>query len=153
MENKEPIQILLDPCHCLKLIRNTFGDFKVFIDGDGGRIDWEFKKKLYNLQETEGFNLANKLKRSHLLYFKQKMKVKLAAQLFSKSVADALDFCCKELKLKDFEECVPTINFIRKMNVSFDILNSHSIVAFDNKRAICESNVERINETVTNSVQ
>lgn len=80
--SENPIQVLLDACHCLKLIRNTFGDYKVFIDREGGVIYWEFLKKLNNLQEKEGLHFANKLRRSHVLFFKQKMKVKLAAQLF-----------------------------------------------------------------------
>lgn len=54
----------------------------------------------------------------------QKMKVKLAAQTFSKSVADALEVCSVDLQLREFYECAPTIQFIRLINDLFDILNS-----------------------------
>jgi len=56
-----------------------------------------------------------------------KMKVKLATQLLSKSVADALFFCQNNLNLKDFEDYDGTIRFIRIMNDAFDILNSRNI--------------------------
>lgn len=55
------------------------------------------------------------------------MKVKLATQLLSSSVADALEYCRSELKLKQFEECSGTVNYINIMNDVFDVLNSHSI--------------------------
>lgn len=28
----------IDPCHCIKLIRNAFGDLKVIIDREGNKI-------------------------------------------------------------------------------------------------------------------
>lgn len=53
------------------------------------------------------------------------MKVRLATQLSSNSVADALHYCKNELKLKEFEGCTATVNFIRIVNDMFDVLNSH----------------------------
>ena len=40
----------------------------------------------------EGLSLVNKLNFNHTGWQKQKMKVKLAAQTFSASVADSLEF-------------------------------------------------------------
>lgn len=57
------------------------------------------------------------------------MKVKLATQLLSRSVADSLEFCMTILKLKDFENCRATINFINIFNDAFDILNSRYVIS------------------------
>ncbi|KYN12118.1 THAP domain-containing protein 9, partial [Trachymyrmex cornetzi] len=37
---KEPIFLIFDACHAIKLVRNTFGDKKELIDGDGNMIQW-----------------------------------------------------------------------------------------------------------------
>lgn len=68
------------------------------------------------------------------------MKVKLATQLLSKSVADALEFCKDVLHLDEFQSCGPTINFIRLFNDAFDILNSRSLNQYG-KKAICNNNI------------
>ena len=41
-----------------------------------------------------------------------KMKVNLAAQALSPSVADALEFCCNVLKLQQFQGCKAAVKFI-----------------------------------------
>ena len=79
----------------IKLLRNLLGDYKVLHTDNNGnreRIEWQYLEQLCSLQEDLGFSLANKLKRKHVLYKKHKMSVSLAAQTFSASVADALDF-------------------------------------------------------------
>jgi len=45
------------------------------------------------MQEKEGLRLGNELKLSHIQWWQQKLKVNLAAQTFSASVADAIDYC------------------------------------------------------------
>lgn len=86
----DDVVIFLDPAHMIKLVCNAFGDRKFFQDCDGNLIDFNFVKRLFILQEKEGCHLANKLRKSHIFFFKQKMKVKLASQLLSQSVADAI---------------------------------------------------------------
>jgi len=68
-----------------------------------------------------------------------KMKVKLATQLLSKLVADALFFCQNNLSLKDFEDCDGTIRFIRIINDAFDILNSRNIKSTGKKKHFVNS--------------
>ncbi|KAF4527784.1 hypothetical protein B566_EDAN015221 [Ephemera danica] len=63
------VEIMLDPCHMIKLVRNTF--------------------------EAEKFR-------------KQIMKVNLAVQTLSASVADAIEFCDKVMNYKEFKESGPT---------------------------------------------
>ena len=65
----------LDICHMLKLARNSPPDLGVFCDGNRNKICWSFISGLFDLQKN---------------WRKQKMKVKLAAQTFSRSVSDAL---------------------------------------------------------------
>ena len=62
-------------------------------------IQWSYLRRLADLQEKEGLVAANKLSQRHMMWQKQKMKVNLAAQTLSASVADALDFCREGLQL------------------------------------------------------
>ena len=48
--NNQLIHIFLDPCHMLKLARNSLNDLGVFIDGDGQYIKWSYIKALFELQ-------------------------------------------------------------------------------------------------------
>lgn len=52
------------------------------------------------------------------------MKVNLAAQVFSSSVADAFEYCHTHLKLGKFTGREATIQFLRHIDAAFDILNS-----------------------------
>ncbi|KAH9636545.1 hypothetical protein HF086_014806 [Spodoptera exigua] len=135
------VHAFIDPCHAIKLIRNAFGELKIFIDLLGRKVDFTFLEILLKLQEKQGLHLAIKIKQPHIFYHKQKMKVKLATQLFSSSLADALDYCRSELKLKEIEGCEGTANFINLMNNVFDVLNSHSIRPPGFKKAMCPANI------------
>ena len=56
----EKVYILLDACHMIKLVRNTWSDWKVLQDEDGDTIEWKYIAKLHESQEQEGLRLANK---------------------------------------------------------------------------------------------
>jgi len=137
------INILYDPCHMLKLVRNTFGEIQNIIDDNNSMISWKYIEKLEHLQEMEGLHLGNKLRSMHVNFFKQKMKVRLAAQLLSASVADSLEYCETELGLNEFKGCGATARFVRTINNIFDILNSRSWVAPGYKKALCPKNIEQ----------
>jgi hypothetical protein len=106
------VHVLLDPCHMLKLLRNAWADAGIFKNSEGKSIEWRFVEELHKRQEKEGFHLANKLRSAHLHWKKQKMKVSLAAQVFSCSVADAMQFCCEKLLLPEFQGCMPTVFYL-----------------------------------------
>lgn len=145
--------VFYDPCHMIKLIRNTFGDTRhTLIDGEGNYIKWQYIGNLEDLQENEGLHLANKLRQAHVKFFNQKMKVRLAVQLLSESVADALSYCTDQLKLEQFKGCEATVKFIRIMNQIFDILNSRSIRAKGFKKALCKNNIEHTRKFVEEAV-
>ena len=54
------------------------------------------------------------------------MKVNLAAQALSSSVADAIECCANTLKLKEFQGSEATVKFIGLFIHLFDILNSRN---------------------------
>nr|CAH7716790.1 unnamed protein product [Callosobruchus chinensis] len=86
----DDVFIFLDPSHMIKLVRNTFGSQEYLTDNDNNIIDWTFLEKLVDKQNFEGLHLGTKIRNRHLQWTKEKMKVKIATQTLSKSVADAL---------------------------------------------------------------
>ena len=138
----------LDACHMLKLSRNTFGDLKNIRSSNENTISWEFIENLHTLQEEEGLNLANKLHINHIFWRRHKMKVKLAAQTISSSVADALEFLQNDIKHEKFQNCSATVEFIRSVDRLFDILNSQHPFMRGFKSAIRISNLEIIKTVV-----
>lgn len=138
------IRIIYDACHAIKLVRGALAEKGPFIDNEDNEISWHFIVQLEKLQESEGVHLGNKLRKAHVNFFKQKMKVRLAVQVLSQSVADALKFCRDVFKNKIFENCGATIQFIEIINKIFDILNSRFPGARNWKRAIMNNNYDEI---------
>ena len=120
------VYVFLDNCHMLKLVRDTFGEWGTLVNRDGEKISWQYLVELHNLQDAESLRLANKLKKIHINWKQQKMKVNLAAQALSSSLANALEYCGKELKLDKFQGCEATVEFIRMFDHLFEILNSQN---------------------------
>lgn len=127
--NKEKVFVIFDPCHMLKLMRNCLGEYKHLTDGDGQPIEWRYVTFLAHLQDREGIRAGNCLTLNHIRYFKNKMKVYLAAQTLSSSVADAIEFCNKQLQLPEFQNSEGTVQFIRVIDRVFDFLNSRNPLA------------------------
>ena len=137
------VSAILDPCHMLKLARNSLADLSCFLAPDGSRIEWKYFKNLHDLQENQGLKLAKKLGSSHLNYQKNKMKVSLAAQTLSSSVADAFEFLRDGLRMEQFASCAPTVKFVRLVDRLFDILNSRNPVARGFKQPLRLATQER----------
>ena len=70
------------------------------------------------------------------------MKVRLAVQTISNSVADAIDYCRDILKLPQFVGSEATTQFIRVFDKSFDILNSRSFFGVQCKAALTPKNID-----------
>ena len=140
----QQLHFLFDPCHLLKLTRNLLGDYKVLkhIDCTGRihLIKWSYIQALDDLQQTQFLNIANKIKGNHIKYTKHKMKVKLAAQVFSSSVADAIDFLREDIKHPSFAGSEATVTFIRNIDMLFDFLNTRNPFAKGYKRPLSKSN-------------
>ena len=141
-DSNQKFYIILDVCHMLKLVRNTLATQKVLFDGDDGMVQWEFIEQLHKLQNQQGLRLANKLRAAHIQWEKQKMKVNLAAQTISASVADAIEFCDQVLKFPAFRGSSPTVKFIRMFDHLFDVFNSRNLLGKYYKSPLQESNQE-----------
>lgn len=125
----DDIFIFLDPCHMLKLVRNCFGTKRMLIDKDKREINWEYVTKLVEKQNVEGLHAATKVRMRHLQWTREKMKVRLAAQTFSRSVSDALLYLCNDLQDVEFAHAEATAQFILKINNLFDIMNSRNVLS------------------------
>ena len=141
-DSNQKIFAFLDVCHMLKLVRNNFKKVSVMYDGNGQRISWEYISNLAEMQEEEGLKMANKLTLGHVNFEQQKMKVKLAAQALSGSVATAIQYCDKVLKLPQFKGSEGTVKFIQMIDTLFDVLNSRNPCAKGTKSALRLDNRE-----------
>ena len=75
-----------------------------------------------------------------MLWQAQKMKVNIAAQTLSSSVADAIDFCRQELQLDQFKDSEATTRFIRMFDRLFDMFNSRNPFCCNYKAPLRVSN-------------
>ncbi len=94
---------LLDMVHTIKLVRNSLHDLGVLLDQDGNQIERSYVEELEKLQSEEGLRAGNELKRAHIQSHALKMKVNLAVQLISASVATAIEFADQDLNLPQFK--------------------------------------------------
>lgn len=67
--NNADVNIILDPAHMIKLVRNTFGEKRELIYCNNEIISFKYIELLLMLQEKEQFHLANKLKKVHVFLF------------------------------------------------------------------------------------
>lgn len=125
-----PIYGIHDNVHSVKNVRNTWGSVRLLKNAKGEVIDWDYIVKLHELQSREQLRCANKLTDKHVNFKTNKMKVSLAVQTLSNSVANSLKFCREVLKLPEFKESEPTEEFIRKINNVFDLFNTRSSKGF-----------------------
>lgn len=98
-----------------------------------------FMKEFHKL--NEGFLAGNKISKRHVQFYKEKMKVVLAAQVLSKSVADALDFLNHDLHISAFKGSEATVKFIRMADSLFDAFNSRNFLGSDLKAPLSPKNI------------
>ena len=136
----KPIYVFFDACHQLKLMRNAFATFKDICSPFLGKALWQHIVELNTIQQNEDLRAANKLTTLHVNYHSQKMKVYLAAQVFSTSVGNALAYL-RSLKNDLFINSDGTEHFLKFINDLFDILNSKSPSQKGNKGPINNFNI------------
>jgi hypothetical protein len=135
----------------LKLARNNaLGHLGSFVDGDGNEIKWHYIKKLQQLQQQEGLNLANKLSMNHLKYEKLKMNVRLAAQTLSSFVANAIEFADVSTKHPSFRDSQGTLKFIRTIDPLFDMINSRNPIGLKRVQDTSTSPKQGVKDTWQN---
>ena len=137
------LYVILDVCHMLKLARNALGDKGPFCINGKQSIFWDFIVELYNMQKDDVLHLANKLKSKHIHWHNVKMKVAVAAQTLSNSVASGIRYL-KLIGIPKFQNSDETAEFIEKINNMFDILNSKSKFGTHYKTPITLENIDDI---------
>lgn len=148
--SKEPISIVPDGCHVLKLIRNAFA-YQDMHDADGNIISWDFLKKLVDVQDFQGLHLGTKIRRQHIDFEQNKMNVRLAAPTVSESSSVASRYMRDELQSPEFQNVEGTAKFCSIINAGFDILNSRQRYNKNkSKNAIDANNIKEIREKVDN---
>ncbi|GBM48387.1 DNA transposase THAP9, partial [Araneus ventricosus] len=123
------VHIILDPCHMIKLVRNTLASKGSIFDSQGRIIKWDYIESLHKFQKEEGLLAATKVRTRHIQWKREVMKVKLATQVLSASVADALLYLAKDANLPEFKGCEATVEFIQCFNNLFDVMNSRNLLA------------------------
>lgn len=117
---KEKIYFFADVPHTLKLLRNWFIDTG-FILQDGSNIRKNCVEELLNITNSE-VSSCHKLSEMHIKCEKaQRQNVRLAAQLFSNTTANAI----RRYKPGNPEEAEKTAEFFQMVNLWFDIVNSY----------------------------
>ena len=135
-----PVHFVHDVAHCYKNIRNAWAHHTFLIDSEGRKISWALIEELVKLQERKGLNCANRLTSQHVNFKQQIMKVELATQVFSRSVAVSLKFCRTVLKDPIFADSEATEEFILMMNDVFDIFNTRNFCEQGFKAPLDERN-------------
>lgn len=126
------IQIILDPSHAEKLVRSTLEKYQVFFDENNDKIEWKYFVELVKCSQDakNSYGLVHKLTKRHIDFHNRKMCVRTAVELFSNSVADAMEFLMKK-GVPKFKNAAATIKFIRIFNRLFDIMNTSRIKSGD----------------------
>ena len=149
----EPIYAILDVIHMIKLVRNSWGTLGVIKNIRGEEINWSYIKELNNLQNSEKLHLVNKIKNEHVNWHQQKMKSKLALQVFSNSTAESIDYAREVLKLPAFKGSEATTEFLKLMNNTIDILNSKSKFGYVLKGPLTKKTKESWSTILDNAKQ
>lgn len=120
--NNERIYIILDPCHMLKVVRNTLAAKKVIFDEQNNKIEWRFIESLYHYFQKNDLR-THKLTKRHMDWLRNAMNVRLANQTLSESVANSIQFLAEQ-NIPEFQGSEATVKFIRRINTLFDIFNT-----------------------------
>lgn len=148
---KKKMWVILDACHMM--IRATFCH-RILRTALNEIISWKYITDLVLVQECNNLHAATKIRRRHLNWEQEKMKVKLAVQTLSASVANALTFLNKECKMPQFKDSDATANFCLLMNNIFDLLNSRNkFCKTESQKCISKDNFTEITNKIHNYIK
>lgn len=119
-------------------MRNCLEAYKELSINNAGTAKWSDIVQLHKQQVTEGLRTGNKLTEAHIKFQQQKMKVKLAAQTLSASVANSL-LTLQILHTPGFENTIATQVLVSRIDQLFDLLNSRTPMASGFKKALTAS--------------
>ncbi|KAM7155727.1 DNA transposase THAP9 isoform 2-T2 [Molossus nigricans] len=144
--SSQQIAYFFDSCHLLRLIRNAFQSFQS-IQFINGTAHWQHLVELVALEEQELSNME-RIPRKLANLKNHILKMNSAAQLFTESVASALE-CLLSLGLPPFQKCIGTIHFLRLINNLFDIFNSRNYYGKGLKGPLMPETFSKINHVLT----
>lgn len=122
--NDQKIYVVYDPPHLLKNIRNNLKKHNYIHDGQ--KIDWWDLVNFYNFDKAGPIRMAPKLTDDHFsLPMFTKMRVRLAAQVLSHSVAAGVSTLQRLGNLQD--DAKFTAEFVELMDQLFNSFNSSSL--------------------------
>lgn len=107
-DTQNKIHIFYDPCHIMKLLRTAIAE--TCLETREGLVNWDLITHIHSSQEDEGLKMANKLTREHIDYHRSKMKVRLAVQVLSSSVAKSIQLLMRLRHSEEFIEGQATIS-------------------------------------------
>lgn len=107
----------------VKLVRNNWAKSKIFLNGKGEEIKWEFIEKIYAFQLQQHISVCPKITKEHVQFERSKMKVKLAVQVLSCSIAAALKYLENDRAHPLFQHSEATREFVQLFNDLFDVFN------------------------------
>eukprot|EP00745_Piridium_sociabile_P013933 TRINITY_DN20534_c0_g2_i1.p1 TRINITY_DN20534_c0_g2~~TRINITY_DN20534_c0_g2_i1.p1 ORF type:complete len:764 (-),score=172.59 TRINITY_DN20534_c0_g2_i1:134-2425(-) len=135
--------VIPDPPHLIKSLRNNFmsKDIKFTINDVEMTAKWCHLEQLFSIDNAHKLHAAPKLKGHHFsLPRGKKMKVILACQIFSHSVAAALRLFVKESLMPP--ESLHTAAFVEKVNMMWDFVDSHSLSDPPGKKPVTRSSFQ-----------
>lgn len=140
--NNQKIYIYMDACHMEKLVRGALCRREVFYDGNNNKIEWRYIVALY--QHSRATDLrTHKLTKKHIEWHRNPMNVGLAVETFSESVANSLKYLMDQ-NIPEFQGAEFTIEFIRKMDICFNIFNSKRATHTNIFKSALSSNNKRV---------
>lgn len=138
------IYVTLDACHSLKNARNLIGNYKYITNNEGQIVEWSHFCKLEEMQTANNARIMNvKITKKHIQYEHQKMKVSLAAQTLSNSVANAFQLL-ESQKVDGFEAASVSSEYCLYFDKAFNILNSHACNATGFKSPLNSNNINSV---------
>ncbi|XP_061711582.1 uncharacterized protein LOC133520916 [Cydia pomonella] len=118
----DPVTLFVDPTLSLRSLYQTICSKKVFFNGQKGKICQNFIEQLGKIlsKKTFQFNFSTDM----LDLRNMLLKIDLISELMLPSLGTALEICKNRLKLPNFADSGPTIEYITMINTLYYILFS-----------------------------
>ncbi|GAB6025321.1 hypothetical protein CHUAL_014023 [Chamberlinius hualienensis] len=144
------VYIIFDPCYLIGSLRNIFANSRN-LNLNKTRLSWKYIEELREFLKKEKFKFTGEHNLIHLNFGNQPIDVKLAQQVLSSSVGNAISYLINE-KHEQFQGAESTAEFCVLFDKLFDVFNSKNRLAKYFKAGISESN-KIIWETFLNQME